>query len=228
MESIERVSLRWAFHAAVDFSTDAYEIFRDSPDEAKDIAEDITRDMFDRLSMCNTPQRVLGTVDYKKARYVVLPEHATRQALFADSKAERTANSLTIQMSQTSLNVLQERAGDTTDVAGHLPKELVIGSCHYLTSTIFAHFHYREVESGRQLRAIRLCALPNGHLQEKYNPGPDESIWLAGRDAPTLGEAFRVRISFKKLRSKAPWRVQVIEYDDRGRIQKPRWQEDLT
>ena len=28
-----------------------------------------------------------------------------------------------------------------------------------------------------------------------------------GRDAPTLGEDFRVRLSYADLRKKAPWRV---------------------
>jgi len=56
-------------------------------------------------------QRVYGTVDYKKARYVILPEQTVRQALFIDSKAEKENRSATIQMSQTSMWVRQRRSG---------------------------------------------------------------------------------------------------------------------
>ncbi|WP_448543347.1 SfiI family type II restriction endonuclease [Roseiflexus sp.] len=39
---------------------------------------------------------------------------------------------------------------------------------------------------------------------------PNDTIWLAGRDAPTRNEKFRVRLSFDRLKRKATWRVQVI------------------
>jgi hypothetical protein len=55
-----------------------------------------------------------------------------------------------------------------------------------------------------------VAAVPNGLLQERYNPSPKDTIWLAGRNAPTLGEAFRVRLSFSRLKAKAGWRVQKI------------------
>jgi hypothetical protein len=60
------------------------------------------------------------------------------------------------------------------------------------------------------LDSITIAALPNGLLQEMYNPTTDDTIWLAGRNAPTLGEAFRVRLSFPRLKAKANWRVQSI------------------
>jgi hypothetical protein len=47
-------------------------------------------------------------------------------------------------------------------------------------------------------------------LQDRYNPNPKDSIWIAGRNAPTLGEEFRVRLSFHRLKEKANWRVQSI------------------
>jgi hypothetical protein len=47
-------------------------------------------------------------------------------------------------------------------------------------------------------------------LQDHYNPDAHDTIWLAGRDAPSLGEEFRVRLSFARLRQKASWRVQVL------------------
>ena len=62
------------------------------------------------------------------------------------------------------------------------------------------------------LREITIAAIPNGILQHKYNPNFEDGIWLAGRNAPTFGEDFRVRISFQKLMEKASWRVQKLYY----------------
>jgi len=47
-------------------------------------------------------------------------------------------------------------------------------------------------------------------LQDKYNPNAADTIWIAGRNAPTRGEDFRVRLSFHRLKVKASWRVQKI------------------
>ena len=57
-----------------------------------------------------------------------------------------------------------------------------------------------------------LC-LPNGLLQDRYNPTANDTIWRAGRNAPSRGEAFRVRISLAALKTKANWRVQAIAAD---------------
>lgn len=102
IEAIERASLRSLWLAARDFSLDAWEYFRQSQDDPKDIAEDITREMLDRLGGFQIQQRIFGNVDYRKARYVIHPDLAVRQALFVDSKAEKSRNSATLQMSQTS------------------------------------------------------------------------------------------------------------------------------
>ncbi len=116
IEEIEKLTLRWIFQAIYDFGIEADEIFRKSPDRVKDIAEDITRELLDRLAGFNTQERVYGTVDYKKARYVILPDQTVRQALFIDSKAEKENRTATIQMSQTSICVRQKRSG--VDVIG--------------------------------------------------------------------------------------------------------------
>jgi len=103
LELIGKLTLRWIFQAVLDFGMEAREIFHKSPDSVKDIAEDITRELLDRLSDFNVQKRVYRTVDYKKARYTILPEETVRQALFIDSKAEKENRSATVQMSQTSL-----------------------------------------------------------------------------------------------------------------------------
>ncbi|MEM9424529.1 MAG: SfiI family type II restriction endonuclease, partial [Spirochaetota bacterium] len=53
IERIEKLTLRWIFQAVLDFGMEAYEIFFKSPDSVKDIAEDITRELLDRLSGFN-------------------------------------------------------------------------------------------------------------------------------------------------------------------------------
>ena len=214
IEEIEKLTLRWIFQAVIDFGMEAHEIFLKSPDSVKDIAEDITRELLDRLSGFNVQQRVYGTVDYKKARYVILPEQTVRQALFIDSKAEKENRSATIQMSQTSMWVRQRRSGTEVNEKGFLPEISEYGGKNYLTTTCLIHFMYHDDnDSIHHLSEITIAAIPNGRLQERYNPTIDDGIWLAGRNAPTLGEDFRVRVSFSRLKSKASWRVQTLTYN---------------
>jgi hypothetical protein len=213
IERIEKLTLRWIFQAVLDFGMEAHEIFIKSPDSVKDIAEDITRELLDRLSGFNVQQRVYGTVDYKKARYVILPDETVRQALFIDSKAEKENRSATIQMSQTSLWVKQRRAGADVNKKGFLPEISKYGGKNYLTTTCLIHFMYDDDNSIHHLREVTIAAIPNGRLQDRYNPSADDGIWLAGRNAPTLGEDFRARVSFSSLKDKAGWRIQTLTYD---------------
>lgn len=216
IEQIEKLTLRWIFQSVMDFGMEAYEIFLNSPDEVKDVAEDVTRELLDRLPGFNVQQRIFGTVDYKRARYIILPEQITKQALFIDSKAEKANNTATIQMSQTSMRVRQRRSGMDIDEKGFLPEISTYAGEEYLTTTALVHYKYSdETKREHRLREVTLAAIPNGKLQDLYNPSFDHDIWSAGRNAPTLGEDFRVRINFKKLKEKATWRVQKIQYDER-------------
>lgn len=58
IERIEELTLRWVFQSVLDFGMESCAIFFKSPDKVQDIAEDITRDMLDRLSGFNVQQRV--------------------------------------------------------------------------------------------------------------------------------------------------------------------------
>jgi hypothetical protein len=215
IEDIEKLTLRWVFQAVLDFGMEAHEIFLKSPDSVKDIAEDITRELLDRLSGFNVQQRIYGTVDYKKARYVILPEQTVRQALFIDSKAEKENRSATIQMSQTSMWVKQKRSGNDVNEKGFLPEISEYGGNNYLTTTCLVHFKYNDDTDGvHHLREVTIAVIPNGLLQDRYNPTVEDGIWLAGRNAPTLGEDFRVRVSFTRLKSKVSWRVQRLIYKE--------------
>lgn len=216
IEDIEKMTLRWLVQATVDFGFEAYDIFRYSPDKVKDVAEDITREIVDRLAGYNLIQRIFGTVDYKKARYIILPNQVIRQALFVDSKAEKSNSTATLQISQTSLEVRQIRGGAAVYEQGKLPPIYMHQNDQFLSSTLFLHYCYEDVEDEHHLKEIIACCVPSGLLQDRYNPDPAVGFWCAGRNAPSRGEEFRVRVSFQKLKAIANWRVQTIHFDARS------------
>lgn len=212
LEEIEKASLRLVVQAIFDFREDAVTIFREETDWVADIGEDITREALDRLGMSKIDQRLFGKMDYKRARYLFHPEYALKQALFVDSKAEKVSGqgTATLQTSQFSLTVRQIRAGLSVDVPGKLPPILRIRNQEFITTTIFVKYNYQEKKDRNLLDSITVAAVPNGFLQKKYNPDCQNTIWIAGRNAPSLGEEFRVRLSFHRLIEKAKWRVQKI------------------
>ena len=223
IEEIEKSALRALWIATRDFALDAWEFFRQSNDDPKDIAEDVTREMLDRLGGYGIPQRIYGNVDYRKARYVINPDLAVRQALFVDSKAEKSCDTATLQLSQFSMSVLQDRSGSYRNEPGLLQSVQTYGEHEYLVTTLLSHYHYssQQGNDGKDrppyhLKRITICAIPNGKLQERYNPNPEETIWRAGRNAESRGESFRVRLSFAKLSMKCHWRVQKFDFNSSG------------
>lgn len=213
LEDIERASLRLVVQALLNYRDDAAEIFREEKDLPADIGEDITREALDRLGMARIDQRLFGKIDYKRARYLFHPEYSVKQALFVDSKAEKVSgqSTATLQTSQLSMMVRQFRAGQEIAVSGSLPAVLHVRGQAFITTTMFVKYNYQAQESGSNiLKTITAAALPNGFLQELYNPTAQDTIWIAGRNAPTLGEAFRVRLSFSRLGRKRRWRVQSL------------------
>lgn len=212
LEEIEKVSLRLVTQAIYDYRTTAQEIFREESDLVADIGEDITREALERLGMPRIDQRLFGKVDYKRACYLFHPDYALKQALFVDSKAEKVSGqgTATLQTSQLSMIVKQIRFGGDIEVPGKLPTIVNLKGESYLTTTLFVKYNYQEQVSGNELKSIIVAAVPNGMLQERYNPNTRDTIWIVGRNAPTLGEEFRVRLSFHRLKEKANWRVQKI------------------
>ncbi len=216
LEEIEKSSLRLVVQAVFDFRETAVEIFHKEKDLPQDMAEDVTREALDRMGVSRIDERLFGKIDYKRARYIFESEYAVRQALFVDSKAEDIAgqNTATIQTAQTSLRIRQIRANVAMDVEGKLPTVLTNTSKgNYLTTTIFVKYNYKQAYTDtedQQLLGITIIALPNGMLQDRYNPNPEDSFWRAGRNAPTLGEDFRVRIGISALKSRRSWRAQHI------------------
>ena len=217
LEAIEKATLRMVTQAIYDFRHEADSIFREETDLPQDVGEDITREALDTMGMASIPVRLYGKIDYKRARYIFHPEYSLKQALFVDSKAEDIAGqrTATLQMAQTSMRVLQIRSGQPHDVPGTLPTVLRREDDNYLTTTVFVKYNYQSAEGTNQARNhlinIVITSLPNGMLQERYNPNTKETIWRAGRNAPSRGERFRVRLAFNLLKAKATWRVQRIE-----------------
>ena len=136
LEQIEKASLRMVVQAIYDYLESAVEIFREESDLVADIGEDITRDALDRMGMSKIDQRLFGKIDYKQARYLFHPEYAVKQALFVDSKAEKTSGqrTATLQTSQFSLTVNQIRANETVAILGSLPPILRLRDEEYITS----------------------------------------------------------------------------------------------
>ena len=212
LEEIEKASLRLVVQAIYDYRETAVEIFREESDFVADIGEDITREALDRMGVAKIDQRLFGKIDYKRARYLFHPDYAVQQALFVDSKAEKVSGqgTATLQTSQFSMTVRQVRAEEEVEVEGSLPKILSIREHSYITTTIFVKYNYDDLSGNNRLNSMTVAAVPNGLLQERYNPSQHDTIWIAGRNAPSLGEAFRVRLSFSRLNTKASWRVQKI------------------
>jgi hypothetical protein len=210
IEQVEKLSARFVYQSILDFIDEAKYIFANSPDDQTEIAEDVTREALGRYPGFPLPERIFGTMDFKRAGYIYLPDFITRQALLVDSKAEKTRNVARIQTSQTSLPIRQVRAGVAIDLPGGLGQVMTLHERRFLVNTIFLHYHYKDSEQGKQLLHVTTAALPNGRLANTYVPNVNNTIWVAGPNAPTLGEVFRTRLSFSRLRNKAAWRVQHI------------------
>ncbi|HTA14156.1 MAG TPA: SfiI family type II restriction endonuclease [Solirubrobacteraceae bacterium] len=222
IEEIEKQTLRWVVQAILDYApSEIWDEFRNSPDNADGVAEDVTQECLSRLSGYTLDKRRLyGTVDYRRARYAILPELIVCQALFVDSKAEQSGGSGRIQINQSSLKVLFAKPdGSVIRVPGGLTETVELADATtYLTTTVFVHYHYAESASAkRTLKQIQVVALPNGRLETDYVVSPTETIWNVGPDSPARGEAQRARIAFAKLKARASWRVQSIRFASDGR-----------
>lgn len=218
IEEIEKQTLRWVVQALFDYAPEIWIEFRDSPDEPDGVAEDVTQESLSRLSGYNLDKRRLyGTVDYRRARYAIFPELIARQALFVDSKAEKSASAGSLQINQSSLRIAFARtSGTVVDIPGALGQTITLTSdgMTYLTTTVFVHYHYSD--GPRTLKAIKVASLPNGRLEADYVTGVADTIWRSGRDSPKLGEKQRARLSFARLKAKRNWRVQTITFDAAG------------
>lgn len=215
LERVERTTLEMVVQALTDYGQQARTIFREETDLPQDIAEDVTREAVEAMGMPGLGHRLYGKVDFKKAIYVFLPA-AMPVALMLDAKAEKPNGNrtATIQMSQTSMRVRMRRGGAFVDEPGLLDQTITRGGKEFQVVTVVAKYVYTEHGSSHRLQRIIVAAIPNGRLQQRYNPSATDTIWLAGRNAPTRGEDFRVRLSYERLRGKAEWRVREIPIEE--------------
>ena len=211
LERLEKTAMAMVVQAIKDYLPQASTIFREETDLPQDIAEDVTREAIEAMGLPGLRERLYGKVDVKKAIYVFLPE-AQPVALMLDAKAEKPNGNrtATIQMSQTSMTVKMRRSGVDVAEPGGLEQGIRRGDRAFQVVTIIAKYVYKEVGESQRLDRVIVACIPNGRLQERYNPTTQDTIWLAGSDAPTLGEDFRVRLSYRHLREKAAWRVEEI------------------
>lgn len=168
------------------------------------------REAVEAMGLPGFQERLYGKVDYKRAIYVFVPE-AQPVAMMLDAKAEKEDNSATIQMSQTSMKVQFVGTRGAVDERGKLSQTIERDGRTLHVVSVIAKYVYQELPHGFNLRKIIAACIPNGQLQSIYNPSPQETIWRAGRHAPSRGEEFRVRLSFPKLQDKASWRVRHLD-----------------
>jgi hypothetical protein len=214
IENIEKASARLVCQAVLDFAKVARQQFSLAKDLAGTVGEDVTRDAMETMGLSRVPTaRLIGKIDYKRAAYYFDPNYWVRQALFVDSKAEKgSPTTATIQISQTSLRVRMILRGALIDEPGRLETVLTVENEPYLVTTIFVKYHYKtDANRNNELLGIYVISLPNGMLQNTYNPDAKNTIWSVGRNAPSLNEDFRVRINFARLKAMRNWRVQRID-----------------
>ena len=212
LELLERTTFEMVVRAIEDYFQESVTVFREERDEAGDIAEDVMREAVEAMGLSGIHERLYGKVDYKKAIYVFVP-HAEPVALMLDAKAEKGNTSATIQMSQTSMWIRYiDSRGNPVDEQGKLGSTLTRNGRKLRVVSIVAKYVYADrEEGGYDLKKIILACIPNGQLQERYNPIPESTIWRAGRHSPKRGEDFRVRLSFSRLKEKSSWRVRYIQ-----------------
>lgn len=209
IENLERATFEMVVQALSDYRRQAVDIFCEETDLAQDIAEDVMREALEAMGVSGFHERLYGKVDYKKAIYVFVPE-ARPVALMLDAKAEKGNGSATIQMSQTSMRVQYVGTQGEVNEMGKLKQTIDRNGRRLQVVSIIAKYVYADRDQGYDLNTIIVACIPNGALQNRYNPSPTDTIWRAGRHSPKRGEDFRVRLNYASLRSKAEWRVRYI------------------
>jgi hypothetical protein len=80
-------------------------------------------------------------------------------------------------------------------------------------------FIHEETGQQRTLKQAIIMAVPNGRLQSRYAPTPQDTIWREGKHASgPRGEEPRVRLSIADLKKKARWRVQHVQWGPTGDV----------
>jgi len=135
-------------------------------------------------------------------------------------KAEKEHGTATLQTAQTFMRIRHIRAGVAVDERGELPEVIESEKGNCITTSMVVKYEYTD-RPQTKLLAITIAAIPNGMLQNFYNPNANDTMWRTGRNAPRRGEPFRVRLVFSKLQDKKRWRVQTIPVPHVPAAQQP-------
>ena len=211
IERIEQTVMEFVVCALAEYFDHAVEAFQYESDLPEDIAEDVMSHAVESMGVSKINERLVGKVDFKKALYAFVPEPCP-VALMLDAKAENCRerrgdqDSVTIQLSQTSMMVMRRSRAGSSDILerGGLCYSFKRGDLELLVVTIVAKYVHTMVGDEKALLAIDVACIPNGMLQKRYSPTPIDTIWLAGKRSSS------VRLSYRRLRAKAPWRFRQI------------------
>ena len=140
------------------------------------------------------------------------------QALLVDAKASTENTRSNLQQSQLPMDadflVNGVHVHLNAGVGPHLAINTQPSAVLAVTTSIFIHFYYRDVQdNARQLRnliSIFILCIPHGSLKTVYNPDPETSFWIKGKHA--YRESPRIRVSFMQLKAACPWRLQNLVY----------------
>ena len=200
-ERLERTAMSMVVQALTDYRHESGQIFREETDLPQDIAEDVMREAVEAMGMSGFRERLYGKVDYKKAIYVFVPE-ARPVALMLDAKAEKGNGSATIQMSQTSMTVRYESRGNIVEEQGRLLQEIQRDGRKLHVVSIIAKYVYEDAENRRTLNRIIVACIPNGKLQDSYNPTASDTIWRARKARAYFGRRLSGAVVLQQIERK--------------------------
>jgi hypothetical protein len=238
MEKVEKQTLRTIVQAIQEYSREAKEIFdntwAEGGQEVIVLAEDLTRYALEVAEIYAINERFAGFIDYKRVRWMPTVYGLIPQVLLCDAKASTENNRDTLQQSQLTMDAEYVRDGAVmklkAGVQPHLEIEGTNGVLRAVTTSIFVHFYYRDLETDlkpyRELMAIYIMCLPHMRLKHIYNPSATVSFFGKGKESTARGEKERIRVYFRRLKDMCAWRLQTLEYrGGEGGYTVPLWSE---
>lgn len=236
LEQVEKQTLRMIVQALQEYSKEAKEIFERTAATSKTevivLAEDLVQYALEVAETYPINKRFAGFIDYKRIRWLPTPFGLLPQALLVDAKASTENNRDTLQQSQLPMDADFESNGTPYQLKAGFPPHMDVGAVggtlKAVTTSIFIHFHYTEVQQPapvfRELHSIYVLALPHGRLKPKYNPDANTTFFGQGKHSPARGEEPRIRVYFSRLRAMCPWRLQQLQYGSSG-YTEPLWRD---
>lgn len=224
IELVEKQTLRMIVQALQEYSREAREIFENTQATSKTevivLAEDLVQYALEVAETYPINKRFAGFIDYKRIRWIPTPYGLLPQALLVDAKASTEDNRDTLQQSQLPMDADFDSNGQPYQLKAGFPPHMDVagigGTLHAVTTSIFIHFHYKELKQPaakfRELKSIYVLALPHSRLKQRYNPDATKTFFGQGKHSPARGEVPRIRVYFTRLKAMCPWRLQQLKY----------------